>query len=164
MCKIQTHKTEIHPLSYLKVRLQFTEWPWAPAWMLLTGLWRRPQRGGHHAVSAKSQHRMGWPWGQLLTTLLPHLEQVMDTPHTHTPPKPAVFTNMALGRISSAVSPSTALQPTRIQRLLVPVLKDGQGESENPTCFQPERSQTKQVEHLPSALHPHPGNSEEEMR
>ena len=86
MRKIQTHKTEIHPLSYLKVRLQFTEWPWAPAWMLLTGLWRRPQRGGHHAVSAKSQHRMGWPWGQLLTTLLPHLEQVMDTPHTHTHP------------------------------------------------------------------------------
>ena len=80
------------------------------------------------------------------------------------PAKPAVFTNMALGRISSVVSYSTALWPTGIQRLLVTVLKDSQGESENPTCFQPERSQTKQVEYLPSAPDSHPGNSEEEMR
>ena len=113
----------------------------------------------------------GWPRGQLLTTLLPHLGQVMDTQHTHLPPppprptpKPAVFSNIALGRISSAVSSFTALWPTGIQRLLVTVLKDGQGESENPTCFQPERSQTKQVEYLPSAPDSHPGNSEEEMR
>ena len=87
--KIQTHKTEIHPLSYLKVRLFcFNEWPWAPAWMLLTGLWRRTQRGSHHAGSARIQHRMGWPRGQVLTTLLPHLGQVMDTPHSPPPPHP----------------------------------------------------------------------------
>ena len=36
----------------------------------------------------------GWarPRGQLLTTLLPHLGQVMDTPHTHTPSPQCLLT------------------------------------------------------------------------
>ena len=133
--------------------------------MLLTGLWRRPQRGSHHAGSARS---LGVAQGTTAHNFLAS-SGASNGHSTHTPsprptPKPAVFTNMALGRISSAFSSSTALWPTGIQRLLVTVLKEGQGESENPTCFQPERSQTKQVEYLPSAPDSHPGNSEEEMR
>ena len=86
MHKIQTHKTEIHPLSYLKVRLS----------RLMSGLGSQrgcysQDCGGDLRGAATMQAVLGawgWPKGQLLTTFLPHLGQVMDTPHTHLPPAP----------------------------------------------------------------------------
>lgn len=106
--------------------LQFSEWPWAPEWTSLTGQWRdcrgvaitesilgdmsKPAWGGvawSHHFYCFQEGRCGEPRRHLVTTLVLHVGQVIDTtPHMHThtphlPPKPAGSIKKALGRRSA---------------------------------------------------------------